>query len=155
MKICVFSDSHGCPANLIQAVETEQPSFCFFLGDGEKDVQALGKRFPNLPVYTVRGNCDLRSEQPRQLRCAVDGVTFFAPHGHLYDVKHDSSLSELCREAEGADVVLFGHTHIPTLEKRDGMEILNPGSIGRSAHPSYGVIMTGGGGVRAEIRYLR
>ena len=155
MKVCVFSDSHGCSANLVKAVKTEEPSLCFFLGDGEKDVQILEKRFPSLPVYSVRGNCDLRSEQPRQICCVMGGVRFFATHGHLFNVKYDPSLSELLQEAKGADVVLFGHTHTALRESRDGMEILNPGSIGRYTRPSYGIIMIGDGEIQTEIRYLK
>ena len=82
------------------------------------------------------------------------GVRIFATHGHLFNVKYDPSLSELVREAKDADVVLFGHTHSAHREKRDGMEILNPGSIGRGARPSYGVIMICDGEIQTEIRYL-
>ena len=154
MKICVFSDSHGTPENMIKAVEREDPALCFFLGDGERDARALEQHFPKLPVYMVRGNCDLRSAQPQQLFCAVGGVNIFATHGHIYGVKHDPSLSELCRAAEGADVALYGHTHMAHRESRDGLEILNPGSIGRGLRPSYGLIRTGDGMLQLEIRYL-
>ena len=154
MKVCVFSDSHGCPENLVRAVEAEKPALCFFLGDGERDLGALRERFPDLPVYAVRGNCDLRSGLPKQLACAVGGVRIFATHGHLYDVKHDPSLFGLLRAAEGADLALFGHTHTALAERREGTVIFNPGSIGRSARPSYGVITIGEGETRTEIRRL-
>ncbi len=156
MKICVFSDSHGRAANLVRAVRREEPSLCFFLGDGERDLNVLSREFPSLPVHAVRGNCDLRSELPRTLCCAVGGVTIFAAHGHLYDVKYDPALHELsCAAAEqGAQLVLFGHTHIPFQETVSGREYLNPGAIGSAYRPSYGLIYLENGGFRTEIRCL-
>ena len=145
MKICVFSDSHGSPDNMLRAIELEKPALCFFLGDGERDLEPVRQRFPALAIHAVRGNCDLRSELPKFLCCAVGGLRVFAAHGHLYDVKHDPSLFGLLRAAEGADLALFGHTHTALAERREGTVIFNPGSIGRSARPSYGVITIGEG----------
>ena len=33
-KICVFSDSHGCPENILRAMSKESPEYVIFLGDG-------------------------------------------------------------------------------------------------------------------------
>ena len=75
-------------------------------------------------------------------------------HGHLYGVK--SGASDLIRSAadRGADLLLYGHTHVA--EERylpegaiiDGYRlpkplwIMNPGSLGapRNGAPSYGLI---------------
>jgi hypothetical protein len=156
MKIIVFSDSHGVADNMIEAVKREKPDLCFFLGDGEHDLALLQKRFPRLPVNAVRGNCDVFSTLPRALCCAAGGLKIFATHGHLYGVKHDPIFRELCYAAleENADVVLFGHTHDPFRDRTMGMELLNPGSIGPSTRPSYGLILKDGDTVETEIRYL-
>ena len=71
MKFIVFSDSHGVSDNMIRAVQKEKPDLCFFLGDGERDLSALQKRFPRLPINAVRGNCDVFSSLPRMLVCAA------------------------------------------------------------------------------------
>jgi hypothetical protein len=34
----------------------------------------------------------------------------------------------LLRRFAGCDAVVYGHTHLPQLERRDGVWILNPGS---------------------------
>ena len=104
----------------------------------------------------MRGNCDLRSELPPFLCCAVGGVRIFAAHGHLYNVKYDPALEELCgaARAEGADVLLFGHTHRAHREHSRGMEILNPGAVGRGPRPSYGLLHLDDGRAEAEIKYL-
>ena len=104
----------------------------------------------------MRGNCDLRSTLPRALTCAAGGVRIFATHGHLYGVKHDPIYRELCEAAlaEDADVVLFGHTHEPFRDRTMGMELLNPGSIGPTTRPSYGLILLDGDRIETAVRYL-
>lgn len=156
MIICVFSDSHGYAKNMIEAVRREKPVLCFFLGDGETDLVSLRNRFPDLPVNAVRGNCDLRSVQPQTLEAVVAGVKIYAVHGHQHEVKYDDSVRELCYAAlrADADVVLFGHTHLPYLDRHLGMLIVNPGTIGRVNRPSYAVLSIEDGKASAEIRYL-
>jgi putative phosphoesterase len=157
MKICVFSDSHGYAEHMIEAVRREKPALCFFLGDGESDLVTLRGCCPDLPINSVRGNCDLRSTQPLVLNAVVAGVRIYAVHGHQHEVKYDDAVRELCRAAlrADADVVLFGHTHRPYLDRHLGMEILNPGSIGRVRTPSYGLLTIENGRVDAEIRYIK
>ena len=156
MKFIVFSDSHGVAENMIRAVRREKPDLCFFLGDGEHDLERLQKQFPGLPVHAVRGNCDVFSSLPSVLVCAAGGLRFFATHGHLYGVKHDPIFRDLCEAAleTDADVVLFGHTHDPFRDSTMGMALLNPGSIGPTTRPSYGLICTDGGRAETEIVFL-
>ena len=156
MKIIVFSDSHGVADNMIEAVKREKPGLCFFLGDGEHDLALLQKRFPRLPVNAVRGNCDVFSTLPRALCCAAGGLKIFATHGHLYGVKYDPIFRDLCEAAleADADVVLFGHTHDPFRDRTMGMTLLNPGSIGPTTRPSYGLILTDGEKAETSIQFL-
>ena len=156
MKICVFSDSHGSAREMLRAARVEDPDLVFFLGDGENDLTWLRRVFPKLPVLSVRGNCDLRSKEPYDLECAVGGFRFFATHGHRYDVKHDPYLEELAAAGaeHRANVILFGHTHEPYRENRNGVLFLNPGSVGESSPPSYAVITVEDGGIKASIRTL-
>ena len=156
MKFIVFSDSHGVSANMIRAVQLEKPDLCFYLGDGENDLRLLRKRFPHLAVNAVRGNCDMFSTSPKALICAAGGLKIFLTHGHLYGVKHDPVLRELCEAAleADADVVLFGHTHEPFRDHTMGMHVLNPGSIGPTTRPSYGLIRVDGGSVETEVVFM-
>lgn len=48
----------------------------------------------------------------------------------------------------GADVLLYGHTHVPMTDYEDGLYILNPGSL-RSG--TYGVVDLSGAGVVLNI----
>lgn len=153
IKICVFSDSHGCAAHMIAAVEKENPTLCFFLGDGERDLAQVQARFPSLPIYAVRGNCDLRSQLSDTLTCMVGGVRIFAAHGHQYDVKYEPGLETLSDAAKmaGASVVLFGHTHHSLLEQKRDLLFLNPGTIGRVPHPGYGLLWLDDGAARGML----
>ncbi len=154
MKLCVFSDSHGWPDAMLAAIGREQPALCFFLGDGERDLRAVGECFPRLPVYAVRGNCDLRSGLSAALVCTVGGVRIFAAHGHQYDVKYEPGLESLAAAARQAQasLVLYGHTHRARLEQRDGITFLNPGAVGRAAHPAYAAVTVEEGRFTAELK---
>lgn len=139
---------------MIAAVEKEKPALCFFLGDGERDLAAVQTRFPSLPIYAVRGNCDLRSKLSDTLHCTVGGVRIFAAHGHQYNVRYEPGLETLSDAAKraGASVALFGHTHHSHVEQGDGLLFLNPGTIGRVAHPGYGLLLLDDGAVRGLLR---
>lgn len=156
MKVIVFSDSHGCAGNMLAALELEKPDCCIFLGDGELDLQALRRRAPELPIHALRGNCDRYSSLPTKRKLLLEGVRIYAVHGHEHGVKLDSRLDALRYEAmaEDADVLLFGHTHVPYEDYSLCMHILNPGMIGDVPAPSYGLLELNAGRVRTQIKTL-
>ncbi len=99
-------------------------------------------------IIAVRGNCEAEVDQ-MVLSFAVTAdynIIFcgdrrvFMSHGHVYGPAHLPELSE-------GEVFLSGHTHIPTAECKDGIYLLNPGSISlpKGGHPrSYGVLSEDG-----------
>ena len=156
MKICVFSDSHGYAGNMIAAIELEKPAICFFLGDGERDLAVLAERYPDLPVYAVRGNCDFRSKASSSVICNIGGVSIYATHGHMDNVTYEPALDTLTARAvsAGAEIALFGHTHRQHLSSSRGVTLINPGSIGRGTYPCYAVIEIDAGKFTADVRVL-
>ena len=79
----------------------------------------------------------------------IDGVRFYLTHGHQHHVKQ--TLSQLLRDAraEGAQVALYGHTHIPYLHREeDGLLVMNPGAAGFAG--SAGLIEIENGAVIAS-----
>jgi uncharacterized protein len=80
------------------------------------------------PVAGVHGNVDsaeLRHELPEELEVELDGVTI----GMLHDAGPARRRLERMRARfPEADAVLFGHSHMPLHETRDGFQIFNPGS---------------------------
>lgn len=156
MKICVFSDSHGQVRNMEAAIGLEKPDMCFFLGDGERDLDVINDLYPSLPVYNVKGNCDFMSDANTRLVRNIDGVRIYATHGHRDNVKLESEYRTLeanAREA-GADIALFGHTHIQYFSQRGDLTIINPGSIGYGTYAGYAVIETDNGKFTADVKAI-
>ena len=130
MKIAVFSDSHRNIANMREAVRAERPDYIFHLGDHYTDAEQLSREFADIPVCKIRGNCDLSPVGELRVLTRLGGRTIFAAHGHTYNVKYGYDAIINTAMSAGADILLFGHTHIPYEEERDGLIIINPGAIG-------------------------
>lgn len=145
MKVLVVSDSHGDVENMCRAVEREQPRMVLHLGDGWRDADILAQRYPDLPLEKVPGNCDYRSRENAVRTILIAGKLVMMCHGHTLGVK--TNLSMLLREAleQKADAMLFGHTHEPFVDIRNGVVMLNPGSIGSYRRATYGTLTFEGG----------
>jgi putative phosphoesterase len=78
------------------------------------------------PVVAVRGNTDYGSfgvSLPRTEAVELaDGVSAW--------VLHDIDELDLDPAAAGFSVVIFGHSHRPTVERRGGVLFFNPGAAG-------------------------
>ena len=128
----VFSDSHGYSNNMLTVLKKKLPDELLFLGDGELDLLPITDRYPDLIIHHVRGNCDLTSSAKEKMIIRCGRKKIFLCHGHTMGVK--DTLSDLINTAfaEEANVVLFGHTHVPYNGFCMAMDILNPGTIGES-----------------------
>lgn len=154
MKIIVLSDSHGDTEALLNAVAVTGPDMILHLGDYESDCNVLRKSFPDITLYAVRGNCDVTSNEEIIKDIFVGGKHIYMCHGHTYEVK--MGLYSLINSgmANRADIVLFGHTHVPYYDIIEGMHIINPGTIGY-AGKTYGVIEIRGGEINYEEKSVR
>ena len=80
------------------------------------------------PVAAVHGNVDepaLRARLPEERVLEVDGARIALVH----DAGPAKGRLERMRlRFRDADAVVFGHSHIPLYEERDGFQIFNPGS---------------------------
>ena len=155
MKILVLSDSHGNVSNMIQAVKKEMPRMVLHLGDCWRDGERLHDYFPDLPFEQVPGNCDFRSSQAQEKLLFLEDTRMLICHGHTYGVKQSLMAAGLAAEEKNLDLFLFGHTHEPMVDKRGKTLFLNPGSIGSSYQPSYGVVTLENGEVKARTVLLR
>jgi putative phosphoesterase len=80
------------------------------------------------PVVAVHGNVDaeeLRRGLPEQRVITADGARIAMVHDAGPAKRR---LERLRRRFPDADAVVFGHSHIPLHENRDGFQIFNPGS---------------------------
>lgn len=141
MKLAVFSDSHGNPEKMLQAIADSSPDIIIHLGDGGSDLSEIKKQFPHIPLVAVRGNCDLSSAYPVETSVNARGLRLFITHGHTYGVK--DSLSSLVEKAHSmhVDAVLYGHTHIADNHEENGLYVINPGSCGCPPNQSYAEII--------------
>lgn len=140
MKILVLSDSHGRVDAMEEAVRLEQPDMIMHLGDLVRDADALGARCPGIPLVRVPGNCDGSSRLAGVLLYRVGGVPILLCHGHQYSVKSGYYRISLAARQEGAEVLLFGHTHVQYCEQYDGLWMLNPGACGQGGFLRYGLV---------------
>ena len=112
MKILVFSDSHGNISRMKDALEAHLPSckLIIHLGDGGRDIEYLSSLYPEIHVISLKGNGETISRDTRLFD--EMGVRFFCMHGHSYGVK--SGIESAATEAKnnGADILLYGHTHV-------------------------------------------
>ncbi len=140
MRILVVSDSHGDADGLHKVIQSQpKAEIVIHLGDGEQDLEAQKYLFPQKMFLQVRGNCDWCSKLPSTGNCLVEGVRIFYTHGHVYDVKYGTYDFEQAARENKANIALYGHTHIPETVYRDGLYIMNPGSL-RGSYGSYGII---------------
>ena len=152
MTVLVLSDSHGNVDNMIRAVERVQPHRVLHLGDCQRDLAALQALFPALPMEGVPGNCDWGScGQPERL-IELGGVRIFMLHGHTRNVKNSPMAAMYAAKEYGAQVLLFGHTHVPLVDNDGSLLTLNPGAAGDHLRPTCGVLTIENG--HAGIRTL-
>ena len=128
MRIGVFSDSHGDISSAKRFYDKISPlDLVIHLGDYASDGEKLGKLF-SCPSFVVRGNCDYLSSEPSERQLDLGGKRILLMHGHQY-----YSFSSILYHGEEvhADLVLYGHTHIPDLSADGPRLFLNPGSLSR------------------------
>jgi putative phosphoesterase len=110
-----------------------------------EELQALGP-----PVEAVLGNIDepaLRGLLPDERIVDVAGVRIGMRHVPDPDER-------LLARFPGCGAVVFGHTHVPLAEKREGVWLLNPGSPTerrRSPFHSMLVLEVESGEIRPEL----
>lgn len=122
-KIGIISDTHGMLRK--QAIEALN-GVDMIIHAGDSGGQAVLETLLQVaPLHAVRGNCDFgqwASSLPEDLVVETAGGLFY--------VLHD--IYRLGLDPAGADmaVVIHGHTHMPSIEYKDNVLYLNPGSSG-------------------------
>ena len=145
MRMVVLSDSHNARKNLFEIVELhlDDADLFIFLGDGERDFDEILLSYPDIRYERVSGNCDWASEYPPTKIINFNGKKVFFTHGHPYYVKHGYEMIKEHAKNIGADICLFGHTHIQYSEYCDGFSIMNPGSVRNGKYGMIDVLPSG------------
>lgn len=146
MKILIVSDTHGVNSNLRKAIKNmgEHLDLMIHLGDSMCEPEVI-EGLVNCPVEIVRGNCDSNFRLQGAKLIDIAEHKAFITHGHNYNAKWSTdTMKEMARE-NGADIVMFGHTHEPLIDKYSDIVVLNPGSLTQPRQegrlPTY-IVMT-------------
>ena len=147
-RIGLISDTHGLLRQ--EALEALRASDRIVHAGDIGDPGILDALATIAPVVAVRGNNDRDAWAAR-----LPGVARMNVAGVRLLVVHD--LAQLDRDpgADGADVVVSGHSHRPAIERRDGVLYVNPGSAGpRRFRLPVAVAMLEIVGTRVEARAI-
>lgn len=140
MKYLICSDIHGSISSvdfLLDQFEKEKCDMIICLGDvlyhGPRNdlpeayapKEVIKKLNPlKDKIICIKGNCEAEVDQMvlefkihDLLDMEINGLSVHLEHGHHLDSYKGN-----------ADIVLYGHTHIPVIEKK-GNVFINPGSI--------------------------
>src|SRR6266404_8977887 len=146
-RIGVISDTHGL-------LRPEAAAFLrgsdFVIHGGDIGHEAILKELTSVaPVTAVRGNNDKGpwAERLADTEVVQIGEVF------VYAL-HDIAQLDIEPNAAGVHVVVSGHSHRPSAERRDGVLYVNPGSAGprRFKLPiSVGELVVAGRAVSARL----
>lgn len=159
MKVLIVSDTHGRDTKLGEAVLKESPfDYLIHCGDVEGReffIEALAE----CPCTIVSGNNDFFSDLPREEEIELAGRRILVTHGHYYGVSMDVYGVVDEARSRGCEIVMFGHTHKPMAEQRNGIWVINPGSLSyprqEGRMPSYAVMeIARGKEPEVEIKFL-
>lgn len=144
MRVVALSDTHAprywksCPPRVAEQLRGAD----VILHAGDVCVASvLGELAGYAPVQVVKGNNDGPDVvAPETLELTLDGLRVA--------MIHDSGQARgrparMRRRFPEADLVVFGHSHIPLDESGDGLRIFNPGSPTdrrRQPHGTVGVL---------------
>lgn len=144
MKILVLSDTHGkidCFNKIYDVIARKD--LIIHLGDNTKDIEELKKYFKG-DIHNVKGNCDYMDNTTLEEKIInIEGKKIFLTHGHRYGVKRDLNTIYYKVQELGADIALFGHSHVPVSIRHNNILLFNPGSISLprgGSEKSYGII---------------
>jgi putative phosphoesterase len=147
LLIGVISDTHlhsGNPglalANVVELFKRFRVDVIVHAGD-VNSIPALEALSSAAPVMVVQGNNDdaaVVDVAPPEIEFAVGKFTFAVLHGHGGGVPARAEAK--IRFAGKVDCAIYGHSHIPMIEKVDGTIFFNPGSAEqRRWHPHFGI----------------
>lgn len=159
MKILIISDSHRKNENIEEVLNKEKPiDFLIHCGDAEGSEYVIGA-MAECPMEIVLGNNDFFSNLSKEREFQLGKYHIWLTHGHYYYVSMGVETIMEEAKAKGMDIVIFGHTHKPLIEQRDGVIALNPGSISyprqEGKRPSY-IVMNQDENeeIQIKIKYL-
>ena len=157
MKLLVMSDSHGNVARMRLAAGQVKPDAILHLGDKIADAAKLQQSLPGTEFHSVKGNCDFSDFGEIELFLTLGGVKIYMAHGHTLGAK--SGVGALAARARGlgADLALYGHTHLAMIRHDLGLALMNPGQMlqhDKRLAASFGIVTIEAGKFNCTIEEL-
>jgi putative phosphoesterase len=123
MVVGVVSDTHGLlrPEVIPALAGVEHILHAGDVGDPE----ILERLREVAPVTAIRGNVDVHG-----VCSSLPSTEAIELGGSLVYMVHSLADLDLNPKAASLSVVVFGHSHVASVETRDGVMYLNPGSCG-------------------------
>jgi putative phosphoesterase len=148
VRIFVVSDTHGSTREFINQIDSmDKSDLIIHLGDYVEDGEKIEKA-TGVETVIVKGNGDyFHPKYNEEEILNIEGKTLFLTHGHNYGVRYDINRLLYRAQEVNADLVLFGHTHMPIFYEDDGIIVMNPGSPsiprGFRSERAFGIIEIG------------
>ena len=128
MKVAILSDTHGYKKYMDEVKNIIQKSdLVIHAGDNFADSKYLHK-IAKVDIMAVKGNCDYINTDD-ELVFEIEGKTIFLTHGDKYGVNYGIELIKQKAKEINADIVVFGHTHVPLYIEDEEIIFINPGSL--------------------------
>jgi uncharacterized protein len=133
VHLAVVSDTHSRPhPATMTRVAGIAPNAILHAGD-IGDLTVLDELARVAPVYAVRGNIDTHARDlPDALVLDIASAAplrILLTHIAVYGPKLRAPVARTAR-AEGATLVVCGHSHVPFIGSDRGITVFNPGSAG-------------------------
>lgn len=136
MKIGVVSDTHMMKKFIDKTIPyLKKCDLIIHAGDNFSDSKYIYAE-TKVPIMAVRGNCDFDNVE-EELVFDVEDKTVFLCHGDRYAVKYGIEMLESRAKDMNANIVVFGHTHVPLYIEKDEIVYINPGSVSLPREVDY------------------
>lgn len=157
MKVLIVSDTHRKNENYFKVLKIHNPDMVIHCGDAEGSEYVLSEA-AGCPVQIVLGNNDFFSYLPRELDLKIGPFKVWVTHGHNYYVSMGNEVIKREAAARGVDIVMYGHTHKPVVDRKGKIIAVNPGSLSyprqEGRRPSYIIMEVGEKDADFTIEYL-
>jgi putative phosphoesterase len=158
MRLAIVSDTHlprGARAIPVGCVKRMRGADAILHAGDLTELEVLAElRALGPPLHAVAGNVDapeLRVELPATRVVKAEDVRIAMLHD---SGQPEGRFERLRRRFPDAHAVVFGHSHMPLLEARDGFAIFNPGSPTerrRAPHHTMGMATVHGDRIEFEL----
>jgi putative phosphoesterase len=131
------------------------------------DIEMSNTSFLWTRQHTTDANKAWLREIPREIRFEIEGKKVLLCHGsprdtteYLFENRSDGYLKQFVPEGKAdahADIIVFGHTHVPFHRTVEGVDFVNTGSVGRpkDGNPQAGYCVLTIDGTNVSAKQVR